>query len=143
MDAYSVAVAGAAERAGPAVIKVEIAGPPRQGRHAGRSHSRRPDPDNGYQAAGSIGRRILEGEHKVKIFGDPINVNCEVRSIHGYSAHADTNQLLEFIGGNADTLEKVFVVQGEEGSSEVLAQKIKDELAIDAEVPKMGEVVEL
>lgn len=112
-------------------------------------HARRylSDPANmilflGYQAAGSIGRRILDGEKRVTIFGGRVEVNAEVRAIGGYSAHADTNALLEFIRSSADTLEKVFVVQGEPSAALFLSQRARDYLGIDARAPRLGEVVE-
>ena len=95
----------------------------------------------GYKAAGSIGRRIIDGERKVNIFGDLITVNAEVRSIRGYSAHADTNQLLDFIQNDAETLERVFVVQGEPAASLFLSQRARDYLGVDAHAPRQGEIV--
>jgi metallo-beta-lactamase family protein len=70
-------------------------------------------------------------------------VRCRKINIPGYSAHADQPRLLEWIGAMHDTLKKVFVVQGEEDSSTVLAAKIRDTFAIAAEVPTPGEEVEL
>ncbi|OGZ45994.1 MAG: hypothetical protein A3F26_02915 [Candidatus Ryanbacteria bacterium RIFCSPHIGHO2_12_FULL_47_12b] len=115
--------------------------------HGGRivHHARRylPDPDSmilfiGYQAPGSPGRRIIDGEREVTIFGHDVSVRAEVRAIHGYSAHADTNALLDFINDHHDTLEKVFVVQGEPRSSLFLAQRVRDYLGIEAEAPVFG-----
>lgn len=99
----------------------------------------------GYQVRGSLGRRILDGEKEVKIFGEKIIVNCQIRAIGGYSAHADQNMLLKWIasanvGGN---LKKVFMVQGEEDSSAILAEKTKIDLKINATVPSQGESFEL
>jgi len=95
----------------------------------------------GYQVQGSLGRRILDREKEVKIFGQKIAVNCQIRAIGGYSAHADQTMLLKWIasaneGGN---LKKVFMVQGEEDSATVLAEKTKTDLKIDAIVPNQGE----
>ncbi len=102
-----------------------------------------PDPKNtilfiGYQAKGSLGRQILDGTKKVKIYGKEIPVNCQVMAISSYSAHADQAQLLNWIFPQRENLKKIFVVQGEEGS-QVLAQKIKDELAIEAITPSLGD----
>ena len=97
----------------------------------------------GYQAAGSLGKEILEGAGEVKIFGEDVPVLCRRMDIPGYSAHADQPRLLEWVGAMKKTLKKVFVVHGEESSSDVLAHKITDEFSIDAEVPKPGEVVSL
>ncbi|MDA1334464.1 MAG: MBL fold metallo-hydrolase [bacterium] len=115
--------------------------------HGGRivHHAREylPGKDNmilfiGYQAAGSPGRRILEGEKEVRITGEMVPVRAEVRKIRGYSAHADTNALFEFIQNNAETLKKVFVVQGEAKASLFLAQRARDHLGLDAIAPELG-----
>ncbi len=93
----------------------------------------------GYQTAGSLGRRILEGAKVVKIYGEQIPVRCKIREINAYSAHADQVQLLDWLKPMRMSLKKVFVVQGEEGSSEVLAGKIRDNYAVDAVVPGPGD----
>jgi metallo-beta-lactamase family protein len=107
-----------------------------------------PDPKStilfvGYQATGSLGRKILEGAPEVSIFGEMVPVRCKKVNIPGFSAHADQPHLLAWLASAKQSLKKVFVVQGEEASSDVLAGKIRDELAIASEVPKLGEVVEL
>ena len=107
-----------------------------------------PDPKSiilfiGYQAAGTLGRRILDGEKVVKIFGEEVPVRCKMMTISGYSAHADQPRLLEWMSHMRQTLKKAFVIQGEQGSSEKLAQKMRDDLAIETVVPKTGETVEL
>ena len=107
-----------------------------------------PDPKStilfvGYQAKDSLGRRIQEDAPEVTIFGETIPVRCRKVTIGGYSAHADQPHLLAWLRPARQSLKKVFVVQGEEASSEVLAGKIRDELAVTAEVPKSNEAVEL
>lgn len=109
-------------------------------------HARRYLPDKnsmilfiGYQAAGSIGRRIIDGETEVTIFGERVAVRAEVRSIRGYSAHADTNGLFDFVKNHASVLERVFVVQGEPAASLFLSQRIRDYLGIEASAPEFGE----
>lgn len=97
----------------------------------------------GYQTVGSMGRRILEGAKSVRIFGGEIPVRCRVREISAYSAHADQRQLLDWLKPLRLSLKKVFVVQGEGVSSDVLAQKIRDNYAIEAVVPEAGEKVVL
>ena len=99
----------------------------------------------GYQVKGSLGRRILDEEKEVKIFGEKVAVNCKVEAIGGYSAHADQKMLLEWVKPSAESgkLKKVFVVQGEEDSSLSLARKIERALEIDAIVPNPGESFEL
>jgi len=97
----------------------------------------------GYQTVGSMGRRILEGAKSVRIFGQEVQVRCRIKEISAYSAHADQGQLLAWLKPLRLSLKKVFVVQGEEGSSEVLAGKIRDNYAIQAVVPEAGETVVL
>ena len=105
-----------------------------------------PDPKStilfiGYQAKGSLGRAILDGAREVRIFGETVPVRCKKVNIAGYSAHADQPLLLKWLSPMRQSLKKVFVVQGEEESSAALMQKIKDDLALSAEVPKEGESV--
>ena len=99
----------------------------------------------GYQVLGSLGRRILDGEKNVRIFGEQVSVNCQIRAIGGYSAHADQAMLLKWIAGagSGGNLKKVFMVQGEEDSSATLAEKTRTDLKIDAVVPSLGESFEL
>ncbi len=111
-----------------------------------RSHLKRyaPDPHAvilfvGYQAPGSLGRRILEGDTKVDIDGAYVNVRAGIGSITGYSGHADRDQLLTFVENAGETLERVFVTMGEPRSSLFLAQRIQDFLGVDAVVPEQGQ----
>src|SRR3990172_8192192 len=71
----------------------------------------------GWQAAGSLGRRLLDKAKEVKVRGSLVEVRAETRVIDGYSAHADASELKELIRGTKDSLEKVFVVQGEQASA--------------------------
>ena len=88
-----------------------------------------------------MGREILDGVGEVKIIGEKIHVRATVKMISGYSAHADQPQLLGWVKAMRRSVKKVFVVQGEEDQSIPLAQKIMDELAIEAYVPMRGESV--
>ncbi|MEN9560838.1 MAG: hypothetical protein RIQ56_111 [Candidatus Parcubacteria bacterium] len=97
----------------------------------------------GFQSHGSLGRRILEGAKTVTLFGEEVPVRCRVRSIPAYSAHADQPRLLQWITPLRTSLKRVFVVQGEEESAGVLAQKLRDTLALSAHIPKAGETVVL
>lgn len=97
----------------------------------------------GYQAKGSLGRQILDDAPTVKILGEEIPVRCRKRAIGGYSAHADQPRLLKWLEPMRNDLKRVFVVQGEEEASTALAQKIRDDLALDAVIPKSGDSVVL
>ncbi|MDO8752025.1 MAG: MBL fold metallo-hydrolase, partial [Candidatus Wolfebacteria bacterium] len=96
----------------------------------------------GYQARGSLGRRILEGAPSVKILGEEVPVRCRKEEIQGYSAHADQNELIHWLSYLKKT-RKVFVVQGESQDAEALALRARKELSLDAVVPKANEVVKL
>jgi metallo-beta-lactamase family protein len=107
-----------------------------------------PDPKSiilfiGYQSKGTLGKRILDGETVVKILGEEVPIRCKIKSIAGYSAHADQAQLLEWLSAMRLTVKKLFVVQGEEEASEALALKARDELAIEAIVPEIDKTYEL
>ncbi len=107
-----------------------------------------PDPKSmvlmiGYQARGSMGRRILEGTKSVTIFGEEIPVNCQVKMVSAYSAHADQPRLLAWLHPMKASLKKVFVVQGEEDQAQALQEKIKNDLGLEAVIPKMGDSVDL
>jgi metallo-beta-lactamase family protein len=114
------------------------------------AHEKRylPDPKNailfiGYQVAGSLGRRIQEGIRNITIEGTDVTVRAEVAIISGYSSHKDSNGLLDFVEGSKDTLKNVFVVMGESKSALYLTQKIRDFAGVKAEVPDLGDVIDL
>lgn len=92
----------------------------------------------GYQVQGSLGRQILDKAKTVKIFGEEVPIRARVKAIGGYSAHADQPLLLKWVDSMRPRLKKVFIVQGESEEAESLAQKIKDELALDTQVPEAG-----
>lgn len=97
----------------------------------------------GYQAVGTLGRLIQSGLKKVKIMGEEIDVKAEVRTISGFSAHKDSDNLLDFVIKSSNKLEKVFVILGEPKSAMFLAQKIKDNLDIEVKIPDVSESIEL
>jgi metallo-beta-lactamase family protein len=113
-------------------------------------HLRRylPDPKSillivGYQAAGSLGRRLIDHEKSVKILGEDIGARAEIRKINGFSAHADNPQLFSFVESNRDSLKRVFVVQGEEAAALHFMQETRDRLGIPAEAPELYQEFEI
>ncbi len=105
-----------------------------------------PDPKStllliGYQSLGTLGRHIQNGEKTVTIFGNKIPVRAKIVTIDGYSSHKDSDHLLSFVANSRDTLKIVFPVMGEPKSSLFLAQKIQDNLAVEARNPRPGESV--
>ena len=103
------------------------------------------NPDNcilfvGYQAENTLGRRLIDGEKKVRIFGEPYKVRARVRKIDGYSAHADRNGLLAWAGHfDREQVRKFFVVHGELESANALASGILDLGFPKAVVPARGD----
>lgn len=93
----------------------------------------------GYQAAGSLGRRLLDGEKAVRLFGEDILVQAKIKKINGFSAHADNPQLYSFVESNRDFLKRIFVVQGEEAQALHFTQEIKDRLGVWAVAPTLYE----
>ncbi len=107
-----------------------------------------PDPNNtllltGYQSVGTPGRLIQEGVKTVHITGEDVVVRAHIVTISGYSGHKDSNNLVNFVEDSEDTLQKVFVVMGEPKSALFLAQKLRDDLGIDAYAPDRNDVVVL
>lgn len=107
-----------------------------------------PDPKStiiivGYQAVGTLGRKIVDGEKEVFIHGQPVPVRARVVNIHGFSAHKDSDHLYEFVESTAPSLKKVFVVLGEPKSAYHLAQRIHEGYQLDVVVPEKGDTVEL
>ncbi|TSC72357.1 MAG: putative exonuclease of the beta-lactamase fold involved in RNA processing [Parcubacteria group bacterium Gr01-1014_70] len=96
----------------------------------------------GYQAAGSLGRRLIDKASEVQIHGETVPVRAAIKAIGGYSAHADSDGLFNYVAHTADTLQRVFVVQGEPAASLFLVQRIKDNLGIEAVAPRYGESFE-
>ncbi len=97
----------------------------------------------GYQQAGSLGRILQDGVKTVKILGEEITVRAQIASISGYSAHKDSDHLLQFVDDTKDTIQAVFVAMGEPKSSMFLAQRLRDYLGVNAKCPEIGEVVEI
>ena len=92
----------------------------------------------GYQAPGSLGRRIEDGDRRVEVDGEHVTVRARIETITGYSGHKDRDGLLDFAESAGDSLEKVFVTMGEPKSSLFLAQRVQDFLNVEAIVPDKG-----
>lgn len=93
----------------------------------------------GYQAQGTLGRRLLEGEKNVRIHGEEIAVKAEIREIADFSAHADQAGLLNWIGAIQTRRPKqVFLVHGEPEAIEALEEKIEQELGLAVIAPEVG-----
>jgi metallo-beta-lactamase family protein len=93
----------------------------------------------GYQAEGTLGRRLVDGADKVRIFGEEISVNARVEMIEGFSGHADRDGLLSWIKAFERKPRKIFLVHGEEDSMNEFSELISSELGIGTVIPERGE----
>jgi metallo-beta-lactamase family protein len=91
----------------------------------------------GYQANGTLGKRIKEGERVVKIFGEEIQVNAEIHSLEGFSSHADREGIMWWIKGFKNKPKKIFIVHGEEEAMGEVSRKIEEELKIKTYIPEL------
>lgn len=97
----------------------------------------------GYMAQGTLGRRLVDGNEYVNIFGERYRVRCKVRSLLGLSAHADYKELLASLGHLAARPCKVFVVHGEEAPAIRFADRLRDAGFADVHVPVRGEICQV
>ena len=97
----------------------------------------------GYQAPGTLGRKIVDGAKIVKIFGEDIAVNARIEYIEGYSGHADQEWLLNFVYSFIRKPKHIFLVHGEPEGQVVLRNKIIETTNIPVTIPDFGECYEL
>ena len=97
----------------------------------------------GYQAPGTLGRSIVDGAEKVKIFGEEIAVNARIEYIEGYSGHADQTWLLNFLYSFHNPPKHVFLVHGEEEGQLVLKEKIEENTGCKVTIPSFGDCYDL
>lgn len=97
----------------------------------------------GYQAQGTLGRKLLDGVTPVSIYGQKIDVRARVEKIGGYSAHADRRRLVEWVGSASTPPHKIILVHGEPDSQEVINNDLHERFRITAERPTFGESIEL
>jgi metallo-beta-lactamase family protein len=95
----------------------------------------------GYQAVGTLGRLLQEGEKKVFIKGETVPVEARILQIHGFSAHKDSDHLLEWVGKVVEKgrLKKIYYVLGEPKSSMYIAQRVREHYDVSVSVPERGE----
>ncbi|MFO8183464.1 MAG: MBL fold metallo-hydrolase [Candidatus Aegiribacteria sp.] len=97
----------------------------------------------GFMAEHTLGRRLLEGEKDVRIFGEEYQVNAGVEVINGFSAHADSDALVDYAEKTAGEAENIFLVHGELEQSTVLSRRIEERTGIAPSIPSRGESFEL
>jgi len=98
----------------------------------------------GYQAAGTTGRRILDGERQVKVLGQWVPVRCQIERIGGFSAHADWKEVLKWLQGmESGVPSRTFLTHGEPEAANAMAEHIKERFGWNVHVPQYGEKIEL
>jgi metallo-beta-lactamase family protein len=97
----------------------------------------------GYQGEGTLGRLLIDGAKKVKLFGESISVAADIRKLAGISGHADQNGLLKWIGSYEGDIRHVFVTHGEDSVAEGFAKRLHDDLGRSATAPYNGECWDL
>jgi metallo-beta-lactamase family protein len=97
----------------------------------------------GYQAAGTLGRALLDGASTVRIHKGEVPVLAEIRDLKGLSGHADAGEMLRWLSGVKGRPRTVFVTHGEVDAAEALAARVTRERGWTARVPALGEAFEL
>ncbi len=97
----------------------------------------------GFQAEGTLGRKLVDGQKRVKIYGEDVAVRATVHTLGGFSAHADRDGLLGWMSGIKNKNLKVFVVHGEEKAALSFAGSVKERFGFDCRVPGWGDIIDL
>jgi metallo-beta-lactamase family protein len=99
----------------------------------------------GFQAENTLGRRLKEGARSVKIFGEELPVYARVRSLEGFSAHADSQDLTRYIEelSRRHHLKQIFLVHGEEHAARALAENLRARLSATVHMPAQGDRFDL
>lgn len=91
----------------------------------------------GYQARNTLGRSIVEGAKKVKLFGETIHISAEIKQLPGVSGHADINGLMNWAKA-VEGVKKYFIVHGDADSADSFAQRLRDEMGTSSYAPYSG-----
>lgn len=97
----------------------------------------------GYQAIGTLGRKIVDGAKTIKLFCEEVAVNARIEYIEGYSGHADQQGLLNFVYSFMKKPDHIFLVHGEEEPQKVLKNKITENTGLAVTIPAYGETYDL
>ncbi|HKQ59183.1 MAG TPA: MBL fold metallo-hydrolase [Candidatus Eisenbacteria bacterium] len=135
------------DRQGPCII-IAASGMCEGGRILHHLRHGLPDPRNtvlfaGFQAEGTLGRRLRDGIKMVNIFGEPVNVAAEITAIDGFSAHADQHELVEWVAALDPRPRRVYLVHGEIGPAEALAVALRTRIGVDVRIPEKNQEFDL
>lgn len=133
--------------AGPFIL-LTSSGMATGGRVLHHLRERLPDPKTtvlfvGYQPEGTRGRSLQQGTKEIRMFGQTVPVRARVKSIDGFSAHADQQEILRWLKGFERPPKKTYVIHGEPKAAAVLAEILRKRFKWQVEIPKYGEKVAL
>ena len=97
----------------------------------------------GYQSEGTVGRKLVDGETTVKLFGEEINVKARIATLAGISGHADRDMLLGWLSNVKNSVKTVFVNHGDDSVCDTFAKEIESTLGINAIAPFSGDKYDL
>jgi metallo-beta-lactamase family protein len=97
----------------------------------------------GYQAEGTLGRKLVDGNKMVKIFGEPVAVRAQIHKLGGFSAHAGQSDLLKWFNALAPCRPKVILTHGEDKARQVLSDIIRHRYGLQPVLPQYGESIDL
>ena len=94
----------------------------------------------GFQAYGTLGRKIVDGAEWIKLYHEKVRVNAKIHTINGFSAHADQNDLLEWMK-NFETLGKIYLIHGEREKQDIFKKAIENRLTNKVRIVREGEEI--
>jgi metallo-beta-lactamase family protein len=97
----------------------------------------------GFQAEGTLGRKLRDGAETVSVFGEPVLRRAEVVALDGFSAHADQKELVDWVSKLSPTPGRVFLVHGELEAAGPLAEKLREKIGAEVRIPTCGEAFDL
>jgi metallo-beta-lactamase family protein len=97
----------------------------------------------GYQVEGTLGRKLVDGNKMVKIFGEPVAVRAQIHKLGGFSAHAGQSDLLKWFNALAPCRPKVILTHGEDKARQVLSDIIRHRYGLQPVLPQYGESIDL
>jgi metallo-beta-lactamase family protein len=97
----------------------------------------------GFQSQGSLGRKLVEGAKKVRIFGEEIPVRASVHTMGGFSAHADQRGLLDWFSTLAPSRPRTIITHGEDRARKAFSDLIHTRFGLKSERPVIGDVIEI
>jgi metallo-beta-lactamase family protein len=97
----------------------------------------------GFQAEGTLGRRLRDGADTVNVFGEPVRVRAEIAALDGFSAHADQAELVTWVAALRPSPKRIFLVHGDLAPAEALAALLRERVKAEVHVPEKGQEFEL